>query len=250
MSSIQLSDISTRAPEDWDKKATKKKLAGILEELDELQNLLYAESKHAVLVIIQGMDASGKDGLTRDVFGKMNPQGVQVTSFKEPTEEEQAHDFLWRVHLHAPARGTIRIFNRSHYEDVLVTRVHGQVDDRLARQRMTAINHFEQLLTEHGHTHILKCYLHISPERQQERLKERLEDPRKMWKYNEKDLAEAKLWGRYRAYYEDVLKHCNEVPWHIIPADQNWYKSYLVAVLLRDLLKGLHMKYPGLKRVP
>src|ERR1043165_959263 len=146
MPRIQLKDIDTRAPKDWDKEETKKKLEGIIEDLDELQNLLYAESKHSLLVIIQGMDASGKDGLTRNVFGKMNPQGVTVKSFKVPTPEELSHDFLWRAHRYAPAKGMIRIFNRSHYEDVLVTRVHGLTDDKTAKRRMRAINDFERLL--------------------------------------------------------------------------------------------------------
>ncbi len=248
MSHPQLAGISTRAPKDFDKTATKAKLATLVDELDELQNLLYAEGKHSVLVVVQGMDASGKDGLTRDVFGRMNPQGVTVKSYKVPTAEEAAHDFLWRIHAHAPAKGMIQIFNRSHYEDVLVTRVHGWVDDDLAHARMKAINDFEKLLTKHNNTHILKFYLHISPEEQQARLTERLDNPKKMWKYNANDFLEAKQWDKYREYYEEVLKNCNDVPWHIIPADQNWYKSYLVAKLLRNKLRNLDMKFPGIKK--
>lgn len=245
--STKLSKISTRAPKDWDKAATKARLAGIIEELDSLQNLLYAEGKHSILVIVQGMDASGKDGLTRDVFGKMNPQGVTVKSYKVPTDEELSHDFLWRIHQHAPGKGMIQIFNRSQYEDVLVTRVHGWVDDELAKARMKAINDFEKLLRDHNNTHILKFYLHISPEEQQERLKERMENPEKMWKYNANDLIEATQWDRYMKYYEEAIDTCNDIPWHIIPADQNWYKSYLIAEKLRDTLKGLKMKFPGMK---
>lgn len=248
MSAIKLKNIDTRAPKDFEKVATKAKMAEIIEELDTLQNLLYAEGKHSILVVVQGMDASGKDGLTRDVFGTMNPQGVTVKSFKVPTSEEASHDFLWRVHQHAPAKGMIQIFNRSHYEDVLVTRVHGWVDDELAMQRMKAINDFEQLITVHNNTIILKLYLHISPEKQQERLEERLTNPEKMWKYNANDLVEAKQWKKYMGYYEETFKTCNNVPWHVIPADQNWYKSYLVAKLLRDTLKGLDMQFPGLKK--
>ena len=212
------------------------------------KNLLYAESKHAILIIIQGMDASGKDGLSRNVFSRMNPQGVQVASFKAPTAEELSHDFLWRIHRHAPAKGMIQIFNRSHYEDVLVTRVHGWVDDRDARQKMRAINDFERLLTSQGHTQILKFYLHISTEAQRERLEERTHNPAKMWKYNEADFGEAKNWDKYMRYYEDAFARCDEVPWHIIPADQNWYKEYLVAKALRKVLLGLDMQFPGLKR--
>lgn len=248
MSSIKLSDISTRAPKELDKAATKSKLALIVGELDDLQNLLYAEGKHSILIIIQGMDASGKDGLTRDVFGKMNPQGVTVRSYKVPTAEEAAHDFLWRIHAHVPAKGMIQIFNRSHYEDVLVTRVHGWVDDELARKRMNAINDFEKLISTHNNTRIIKCYLHISPEEQQQRLQERLEDPKKMWKHNANDLLEAKQWDKYQAYYEEAMDKCSDIPWNVIPADQNWYKSFLVAKLLRDTLRDLNMKYPGLKQ--
>lgn len=243
-----LKDISTRAPKHIDKETGKKELAKILEELDELQNLLYASATDSVLIVIQGMDASGKDGLTRDVFTSMNPQGVEVTSFKVPTAIEDAHDFLWRIHAHAPAKGIIQVFNRSHYESILVTRVHNMIDDKTAKKRMQAINDFERLLTEHNNTHILKFYLHVSPERQQERLEARLSDPQKMWKYNAADQQEAKLWDKYMDAYEDAFRNCNEVPWHIIPADQNWYKSLLVAARLRDTLKGLGLKYPGLKK--
>lgn len=248
MANIKLEEISTRAPEHLEKKATKEKTAKILEELDELQNLLFAESKHSLLVVIQGMDASGKDGVIRNVFGKLNPQGVYVKSFKVPTEEELSHDFLWRVHAAAPSKGMIRIFNRSHYEDVLVTRVHAWCDDELAKKRLKAINDFEQLLTEHNSTHILKFYLHVSPEEQQQRLAERLSDPQKQWKYNAKDQDEAKLWDKYMNVYEDCFEHCNKVPWTIVPADQNWYKEHLIATAVRDTLAGLNMQYPGLKK--
>ena len=242
-------NISARAPETLDKKETKAKTEKLLEELNELQNLLYAEGKHAILVVIQGMDASGKDGLIRNVFGKLNPQGVKVQSFKVPTEEEKKHDFLWRIHSHTPAKGMIQIFNRSHYEDVLVTRVHGWCDDQTAEQRFQAINDFEKLITEHNATQILKFYLHISPEEQQLRLKERLEDPTKHWKYNARDFEEAKLWDKYMNLYEDVFKKCNHVPWNIIPADQNWYKEYLVAQKMVAVLKSLNMHYPPLKEI-
>jgi PPK2 family polyphosphate:nucleotide phosphotransferase len=246
--SIHLDKISTRAPEDIDKKETKEKTKAILEELVELQNLLYAESKHAVLVILQGMDASGKDGVIRNVLGGMNPQGVTVTSFKAPTQEELSHDFLWRIHEHAPAKGMIQVFNRSHYEDVLVTRVHKWCDDEQAKKRMKAINHFEEMLLEHNNTHILKFYLHISPEEQQQRLDERIQDPTKMWKYNPKDHDEAKLRDKYLRMYEECFDNCNNPPWEIVPADQNWYKEYVIAKKLHGMLKGLDMKYPKLKQ--
>lgn len=248
MAKIKLAEIDTRAPKDMDKAGTKEKTAAILEELDELQNLLYAEGRHSVLVVIQGMDASGKDGLIRNVLGNMNPQGVRVQSFKAPTAEELAHDFLWRIHRHSPDRGMVQVFNRSHYEDILVTRVHKWCDDETAKKRMKAINDFEQLLQEHNNTHILKFYLHISRDEQLSRLTERLKDPAKMWKYNQKDFDEAQLWDIYREMYEACFEECNKPEWIIVPADQNWYKEFIVAKALRDLLKGLKMQYPGIKK--
>lgn len=241
----QLEQIDTRPPKATDKGATKEATGQLLEAIDELQNMLYAEQKHALLVILQGMDASGKDGAIRNVFGHLNPQGVRVQSFKVPTEEEQSHDFLWRIHRHAPERGMIQIFNRSHYEDVLVTRVHGLIDDATAEARFKAINDFERLLTMHQ-THIIKCYLHVSAEEQSERLEERRHDPRKMWKHNANDAKEAALRPRYRQMYEEVFAHCSEQPWHIIAADKNWYKEYQIANLVHQKLQGLGLAYPKL----
>jgi PPK2 family polyphosphate:nucleotide phosphotransferase len=248
MGKTDLGKIDTRAPKDLDKQETKDKTQKILGKLDELQNLLYAESKHSVLVVIQGMDGSGKDGAIRNVFGKLNPEGVAVQSYKAPTPEEVAHDFLWRIHMHAPAKGMIQIFNRSHYEDILITRVHEWCDDETAKKRMMAINDFEGLLQQHNNTHILKFYLHVSKEEQRKRLDERMKDPSKMWKYNENDFKEAKLWEQYMRMYEDCIDHCNKPEWTVVPADQNWYKEFLMANTLLDLLKSLDMKYPGLKK--
>ena len=180
------------------------------------------------------------------MFGQLNPQGVMVRSFKVPTEEEAKHDFLWRIHHHAPARGMIQIFNRSHYEDVLVTRVHGWCDDAMAQKRFDAINNFEEMLTLHNDTIIFKFYLHISPEEQQERLKERMDDPTKQWKYNKKDFEEAGKLDQYMAMYEDIFENCAVVPWTIVPADQNWYKEHLIAKTVVEKLRDLNMKYPKL----
>ena len=248
MGKIKLKELSTRAPEGLDKKETREKTEKLVAELDELQNLLFAEGKHSVLVVIQGMDGSGKDGVIRNVLGNMNPQGVTVKSYKAPTAEELSHDFLWRIHQYAPARGMIQVFNRSHYEDILITRVHKWCDDETAVKRMKAINDFEQLLQEHNHTHILKFYLHISPEEQHERLSERMKDPAKMWKYNEKDFEEAKLWDVYMQMYEECFNECNRPEWTIVPADQNWYKEYIIASEVHELLSGLGMQFPGLKK--
>lgn len=245
---IRIGKISTRAPKQLNKEKTKAKIIEITDRLAELQNLLFAENKHSVLIVIQGMDASGKDGLIRNVFGKLNPQGVTVQSFKSPTPEELSHDFLWRIHDKAPAKGMIQVFNRSHYEDILITRVHKWIDDTTAHKRIEAINYFESLLTTHNNTLILKFYLHISPEEQQIRLIERMSDPAKQWKYNENDFKEATLWKYYMNAYEDCFNHCSVIPWHIIPSDQNWYKEYLVADIFCKQLESLKMKFPGLKK--
>lgn len=246
MSQISLKSISCRAPKELDKEETKGKTEKLLEELDELQNLLYANGSHSILVVIQGMDASGKDGAIRNVFGSLNPQGITVTSFKAPTEVELSHDFLWRIHQVTPAKGMIGVFNRSYYEDVLVTRVHKMIDSKTARKRFEAINHFEELLQVHSNTLLLKFYLHVSEEEQKERLEERIAVPRKQWKYNGKDFQEAKKWPEYRKVYEECFQKCNHPEWIIIPADQNWYKEYQIALHLHQALSHLKLKYPEL----
>ena len=247
MPGIRLQEISTRAPKDADKADTKEKIEKMRAEFSELQNLLFASNTYSLLVVIQGLDASGKDGAIRNVFSSTTPQGVSVVSFKVPTEEEYAHDFLWRIHKNAPRKGMIQIFNRSHYEDVLVTRVHRWCDDKTAELRMKAINDFEELLQHHNNTQILKFYLHVSKEEQLTRLKERTEDPAKMWKYNEKDFAEADLYEEYHKVYEDCFEN-SKVPWTIVPADQNWYKEYVMLKTILETLRSLHMKFPGLKK--
>lgn len=237
--------LSSKAPKHLDKAEAQLKFEAIKEELVELQYRLYAENRRSVLVVLQGMDASGKDGLIRSVFSGINPQGVHVRSFKVPTEQELAHDFLWRVHLHAPQAGMIQVFNRSHYEDVLVTRVRGLINDKTAEHRFEAINNFEKLLQQSGTT-ILKFYLHVSEEEQRERLNERVRDPAKQWKYEAGDEEKAKQWPAYRAVYEDVFRHCSpkSCPWTIVPADQNWYKAYVVADTLRHALRDMNPKFP------
>ena len=248
MDEIKLDQISTKADKKSEKDDIKKQTRKILKKLDALQNLLYAENKHSILIVIQGMDASGKDGAIRKVFGKLNPQGVMVKSFKAPTPEELSHDFLWRVHPHSPGKGMIQVFNRSHYEDILITRVHKWCDDETAKKRMKAINDWEDLLVNHNNTHILKFYLHVSEEEQRSRLDERIKDPTKQWKYNENDYAEEKLWDIYMEMYEDCFNNCNVIPWHIVPSDQNWYKEYVIASRLYETLKALDMQFPGIKQ--
>ena len=243
-----LTQLPTRAPDDFDKKDAEKEMEQIHADLIEWQEKLYAENKQSVLIVLQGMDASGKDGLIRRVFSGLNPQGVRVFSFKEPTKEELAHDFLWRIHRRTPARGMVHVFNRSHYEDVLITRVVGLISNATAAQRFEAINHFEQLLQQNG-TKVLKFYLNVSEEEQQERLQERIDDPDKQWKYEPGDADKAKQWPAYRGVYEDVFRRTSPpaCPWHLVPADQNWYKAYFVAKTLRDALRTMNPAYPASK---
>ncbi|TGD77850.1 PPK2 family polyphosphate kinase [Hymenobacter wooponensis] len=244
-SEFDLTKLPTRAPHSINKEKAARELERLRQELIELQDRLYAENRRSVLVVLQGMDASGKDGLIRRVFSGINPQGVRVHAFKEPTDEEIAHDFLWRVHLQTPRRGMIQVFNRSHYEDVLITRVAGIINTEEAKRRFTAINAFEKLLQQAGTT-VLKFYLHVSEEEQRQRLEERVTDASKQWKYEAGDEQKALQWPQYRTVYEDVFQHCNPAscPWHIIPADQNWYKAYAVAQTLRDAMVKMDPQYP------
>lgn len=247
MATIKLSKISTKAPKNLDKEKTKKQSEKIIEEIFELQDKLYASKKGSVLVILQGIDASGKDGVVKKVFRKLNPANIKVYNFKKPSEEEFAHDFLWRLHKLAPRNGEIVIFNRSHYEDVLIQRVHNWIDKKTVQQRFDAINDFEKLLQQNG-TKIVKCYMHISKEEQLNRLEERKVNPKKMWKHNDNDWEERKLWDSYRKAYEDAIEHCSKAAkWNIVAVDQNWYKKYQVATLVRDALKEMKLEYPKLK---
>lgn len=217
-------------------------------ELQELQELLYAEGKHKVLVVLQAMDTGGKDGTIRRVFDGVNPQGVKVASFKVPTSEELAHDFLWRVHKMVPANGEMVIFNRSHYEDVLVVRVHNYVLKEVWSKRYEQINAFEKILADNG-TIILKFFLHISKDEQKERLQARLDDPAKHWKFSLGDLDERKLWDDYQSVYEDALNKTSTeyAPWYVVPANRKWYRDLVISRVLVDALKGLKMEFPKSK---
>jgi PPK2 family polyphosphate:nucleotide phosphotransferase len=222
-----------------------KEIAKLNEKLQELQELLYAEGKHKVLVVLQAMDTGGKDGAIRRVFDGVNPQGVKVASFKVPTAEEMAHDYLWRVHKVVPANGELVIFNRSHYEDVLVVRVHNYVPKEVWSKRYEQINAFEKLLAENGTT-ILKFFLHISKDEQKERLQARLDDPTKHWKFSLGDLGERKLWDDYQSAYEDALSKTSTeyAPWYVVPANRKWYRDLVISKVLVETLEGLKMKYP------
>ena len=242
---IKLADISYTAPADLTKKKCLKRRKELARELGDLQHTLYAESKRSLLVVFQGMDASGKDGTTKKVFRYCSPSGVWAKAFKKPTDEEFDHDFLWRIHRHAPRKGHIQIFNRSHYEDVLIQRVHGWINEQRVDQRIAAINHFEQLLQFDNDTTIIKFYMHISRERQQEKLQERIDVPEKNWKHNPGDWEEAKLWDKYMHAYEDVINR-SAVPWIIVPSDQRWYRDYFVANYMVETLRDFNMKLPVL----
>ncbi len=228
-----------------DKKKTKEASAALREELDALQGRLYAEHGQALLIVLQAMDAGGKDGTIRSVFAGVNPQGVKVTSFKVPTEEERAHDFLWRIHPHAPRLGDIGIFNRSHYEDVLVVRVHELVPKAVWSQRYAHINAFEADLAA-ARTRIVKLFLHISKDEQRARLQERIDLPEKRWKFNPGDLEERKLWDDYQRAYKDALTKTStdHAPWYVIPADRNWYRDWAVLNVLVGTLREMNPRYP------
>lgn len=220
-------------------------LHGLLQELDPLQELLYAEHKHKVLIVLQGMDTSGKDGTIRRVFEGVNPQGVRVASFKAPTPEELDHDYLWRIHEHVPGKGEIVIFNRSHYEDVLAVRVHDLVPPEVWGARYTEINDFEKMLSREG-TLILKFFLHLGYEEQKKRLGDRLNDNTKLWKYNPADLTERALWKQYMQAYEAVLNKTTttHAPWYVVPSDHRWFRDWVVADAIVKALKELKMEYP------
>ena len=211
----------------------------------DLAYRLYAENRRAVLLVLQGMDTAGKDGTIRTVMTGINPQSCQIVPFKQPSHKELDHDFLWRIHQAVPRRGNIGIFNRSHYEDVLVVRVHSLVPELEWRRRYDRINEFEQLLTEGGVT-LIKCFLHISKKEQKERLQARLDQPHKRWKFSKGDLTERKLWDDYQRAYEDALSLCNteHAPWHIIPSDRKWSRNLTVSKILHDRLARLDPQFP------
>jgi PPK2 family polyphosphate:nucleotide phosphotransferase len=242
---LPLSERSTLPPEGYDKKEIREQIEGLQQSIVDLQRLLYADGKHSLLVILQGMDASGKDGSLNAILHGMTALGCSVTGFKKPSNREMNHDFLWRVHQVVPERGRVAIFNRSHYEDVLVQRVHKWVPEDRIRRRFEHINAFERLLLEENGTRILKFYLHVSKEEQLERLMERKSVRRKMWKHNPGDMAERERWDDYMKAYEDVFLHCGpDNPWHVVPADKNWYKEYYLLNVILRTLESLDMAYP------
>lgn len=228
-----------------DKEAGKARFAELNTRLEQLQEVLYAQGRHKLLVVFQAMDTAGKDSSIRHIFDRTNPQGVKVASFKKPTSEELGHDYLWRVHKHTPKSGEIAIFNRSHYEDVLVVRVHDLVPKARWTRRYEHIRNFEQLLVDEGTT-VLKFFLHISLDEQKERLQDRLDQPHKHWKFAKADLAERKLWPTYMGVYEDAMSETStdDAPWFVIPANRKWYRNLVISEILVESLEGLNMSYP------
>jgi PPK2 family polyphosphate:nucleotide phosphotransferase len=243
-------DLSRISPGDkpfssGDKERDRAAVEQLADELDGLQNLLYADGRFKLLVILQGTDASGKDGTLRGVFGRMSALGVKTIGWKAPTEAERAHDFLWRIHQHVPARGDVMVFNRSHYEDVLVPGVNGQISPAQTRQRYAHINDFERLLTETG-TVVCKFMLHISKDEQRERLQERLDDPTKRWKFAAGDLDVRRQWDAYQAAYADMISATGTpwAPWTVVPANAKTHRNLMIATLLKRTLEGMGLRYP------
>lgn len=230
---------------DWNKDSSAEEIERCTEKSRDLAYRLFAENRRALLVVLQGMDTSGKDGSIRTVMTGINPQTFQITSFKRPSEEELDHDFLWRIHKAVPRRGNIGVFNRSHYEDVLIVRVRSLVPETEWRGRYERINEFEAMLVEGGVT-ILKCFLHISKDEQRERLQARLNDPTKRWKFCKADLDERNLWDKYQEAYEEALTRCNtkHAPWHIVPADRKWWRNLVIARLLAQTLETMDPQFP------
>jgi PPK2 family polyphosphate:nucleotide phosphotransferase len=242
---VDLSTFEPAATHGHTKESAAEELEAGLARLTDLQDRLWAEGKHRVLVVLQGIDAAGKDGTLRHVMGAFNPQGCPVTAFKVPSPEELAHDYLWRVHRRVPGNGEIGVFNRSHYEDVLVVRVHEIVPKKVWARRYDQINAFEQLLVDEGTT-ILKFFLYIDRDEQRERFQARLDDPTKRWKFRLGDLDERKRWDAYIAAYEDALSRCStaDAPWYVIPSNRKWFRNLAVANILADTLEKLDPRYP------
>ncbi|MBK8628243.1 MAG: polyphosphate kinase [Saprospiraceae bacterium] len=241
--SIKLSTIPSLPPDDLNKKKMEAKTIEMVIKIGELQHKMYAEGKQSLLVILQGMDASGKDGTVKTVFADCNPTGIDTYAFKKPTDEEFAHDFLWRVHQKSPRKGNIMIFNRSHYEDILIQRVHKWITEEHVAKRMKAINAYEELMEFDNNTKILKFYMHISPERQQEKLQERIDDPTKNWKHKAADWDENDHWDEYMRCYEYAINN-SYIPWHIAPCDKRWYRNYYIAKVVLSTLEAMNPQLP------
>lgn len=232
--------------EGLDESTGRAELEGFRRRLGDLQRLFYADRRHGLLIVLQGLDAAGKDGVCWHVIGAMDPMGVKVTGFKQPTPEELAHDFLWRIHRYAPAKGEVAVFNRSHYEDVLVARVHGIVQPAVWRARYDFINAWEKLLAVDNDTRIIKFFLHISKDEQLERFRRRLEDPARQWKISEADYSERNFWDAYGEAFEDVFANCSKdhAPWYVIPSNRKWFRNLAISQIIASTLEDMRLKCP------
>jgi PPK2 family polyphosphate:nucleotide phosphotransferase len=242
---VRLADYSTRQTNGQDKESALVELTNLQARIDELQNLFHADRRYALLIILQAIDAGGKDGTIRSVYTRVDPLGMRAVAFRAPSTEELSHDYLWRIHSKLPEKGETAIFNRSHYEDVLVVRVKNLVPRDVWQRRYDHINAFERMLTDEG-TVILKFFLHISKEEQRERLQERVDNPAKQWKFRRDDLQDREMWDEYQRAFEAMIERCNTAyaPWHIIPGDRNWYRDLLVARTIVAKLEDLGLRYP------
>jgi PPK2 family polyphosphate:nucleotide phosphotransferase len=242
---VKLGHIDPSYSAGWDEAGTKEELPGLCQRLANLQDLLYAAGRQSLLVVLQGMDAGGKDGTVRHVFSSVNPQDVVVQSFKTPSLEENADDFLWRIHMAAPAKGRVAVFNRSHYEDVLIVRVHDLVAKDVWAGRYDQINRFEHNLSDSG-TKIVKLFLHIDKQEQLRRFKARLDDPARQWKISDSDYSEREYWDAYQEAYEDAISKCSteRAPWYVIPANKKWFRNLAVSQILVETLESMDMRYP------
>lgn len=240
-----LDKIDTNPSNSVDKGEIKKEWKELNKRMVDYQKKMNAQGEYSLLIIFQGMDASGKDGATRRVLEGVNPSGIHVKSFKKPTDEEFAHDFLWRIHQHTPAKGMVQVFNRSHYEDILVPSVLGYIPDEVIDERYEMINQFERFL-EHNGTKVLKFFLHVSKEEQLERLNERINNPEKHFKHNDGDWETREHWDEYMEVYQSIFERCNEIPWHIIPSDQNWYKTNLITQKIIEAFESMELEWPAL----
>jgi PPK2 family polyphosphate:nucleotide phosphotransferase len=242
---IQIDKLITQAPFDIKKADAEVETQSNAREIGDLHHIMYAQKKFSLLVILQGMDASGKDGTSRAVFQECTPGTINVYGFKKPTPKELGHDFMWRVHQQSPEKGFIQVFNRSHYEDILIQRVHNWIDMDRVKKRMNAINVFEELLQFDNNTIVLKFFLNISNERQKVKLQERMDNPKKQWKHNDQDWNEREYWPQYMEAYEYAINN-SVIPWHIIPADASWYRNLLVSRIVLNTLQSLDLRLPAL----
>lgn len=244
---MDLNTVSTNPPENLSKNELQKNISRLGNQLAEIQHKLFAQEKYALLVILQGMDASGKDGAVRNVFSKVNPAGCRVKSFSVPTKLEAKHDFLWRVHNVCPERGMIKVFNRSHYEDILVPTFKKYATPEQIDQRIQSINCFETLLIQNN-TIVLKYFLHVSEDEQRDRIQKRISEPTKRWKYEESDILATNQRGEYLSVYERIFEECSVVPWRIVPSDKKWYRNYYILKTLIEELNKYDIDYPVIKK--